>query len=260
MMMIRLLCVSLLMMVLTGCSMAPVDSHIEGYLTTPQGGLLKNPEGQCWRTAAWRPWLAIAECDPELVRERRESGLPVAELEEEVIEQQAEPDRTAWRPPEEDVPVAPSQRVLDALPTSGLLPTLSLTEDRPLALSGDASFHFGHYRLTPRGRESLEYLASAIRRQQARELTVEITGHTDRIGQRNANQVLSQQRADTVRDALIEMGIAAEVITAVGKGMSEPLTTLDDCPADLVHCELIACLAEDRRVEVKVSGIREVRR
>ncbi|PKM22860.1 MAG: hypothetical protein CVV10_02205 [Gammaproteobacteria bacterium HGW-Gammaproteobacteria-14] len=260
-MMIRLLCMSLFMVILAGCSMAPVDSHIEGYLTTPQGGLLKNPEGQCWRTAGWRPWLAIAECDPELVRERRESGLPVAELEEDVIEQQAEPDRTVWPSEEaEELPAPPSQRVLDALPTPGLLPTLTLTEDRPLALSGDASFHFGHHRLTPRGRESLAYLASAIRRQQARELTVEITGHTDRIGSREANMVLSRQRADTVREALIEMGIEADAITAVGKGMSEPLTTLEDCPADLVHCELIACLAEDRRVEVKVSGIREVRR
>jgi OmpA-OmpF porin, OOP family len=254
---------------LTACSLTPVDSHVTGYLTTPQGGLLKNADGQCWRTAEWRPELAIAECDPELVRRRRERGLPVAEAEPEV--DAVEPDRSAWQPTQEpqaeqpavaDTPVMqqPSQRVLDALPAPALMPTLTLTEDRPLSLSGDATFHFGHHRLTPRGRESLEYLAHAIRRQQARELKLDITGHSDRIGDRQGNLALSQRRADTVRDALIELGIDGAVITAQGKGSAEPVTTLEDCPGDLVRCELINCLAPDRRVEIRVSGIREVRR
>lgn len=254
-----------LLLVVPACSLTPVDSHVRGYLTTPAGALLKNSEGQCWRTAEWRPELAIAECDPELVRQRRARGLPVFEA-TEVPEPEPEPDRTAVvaarAQTEQPAPetAVPSQRVRDALPEAALLPTLTLTENRPLSLSGDATFHFGHHRLTPRGRESLEYLVFAIRRQQVRDLRIDITGHSDRIGNRAENLVLSQRRADTVRDALIEMGIDPAVITATGKGSSEPVTTLEDCPTDLVRCELIGCLAPDRRVEVKVSGIRDVKR
>ena len=248
-----------------GCALTPVESHVPGYLTSPQGSLLKNADGQCWRTAEWRPEWAIAECDPELVRSRRQRGLPVAEpvIEEEIAREE---DRSVWRPQAaedepSDVPVeTSSQRVSALLPAPELLPTLTLTEGRPLSLSGDATFHFGHYRLTPRGRESIEYLAFAIRRQQARELRIEITGHTDRIGDRQSNIALSTKRAETVRDALIEQGMDAGIITVIGKGAAEPVTTLEDCPNDLVRCELINCLAPDRRVEVKVSGIREARR
>jgi OmpA-OmpF porin, OOP family len=258
-----------LMLTVGGCALTPVQSHAPGYLTSPQGALLKNADGQCWRTAEWRPERAIAECDPELVRSRRQRGLPVAEVViDELVAEEA--DRSVWQPAQEaeaeavpepsEVSEEPSRRVSELLPEAALLPTLTLSENRPLSLSGDATFHFGHDRLTPRGRESLEYLAFAIRRQQARELRIEISGHSDRIGNPQGNLELSRRRAESVRQALIELGIAAEVISANGKGSAEPVTTAEDCPNDLVRCELINCLAPDRRVEVKVSGIREVRR
>lgn len=50
-------------------------------------------------------------------------------------------------------------------------------------------------------------------------LTVE--GHTDSDGDPNKNLALSQQRADTVRDALIERGLSAESITAIGYGSDQ---------------------------------------
>lgn len=249
-------------LVFAGCALTAVESHVPGYLTSPQGMLLKNADGQCWRTATWRPELAISECDPELVRQRRLRGLPVVEP---VVEEQAvaETDRSVWKPEaaaEEAATTVPSERVRAALPAPELMPTLTLSEGRPLSLSGDATFHFGHDRLTPRGHESIEYLAFAIRRQQARELRVEIVGHSDRIGDRQGNIELSRRRAESVRSALIALGVSAEVITAQGRGSAEPVTSSADCPDDLVRCELINCLAPDRRVEVKVSGIREARR
>jgi hypothetical protein len=74
-----LLCVVLL----AGCmNRAPVDSgtplerrekvpEIPGYFTSPKGGPVKDAQGRCWRTADWRPALAIEECDPSLARERK---------------------------------------------------------------------------------------------------------------------------------------------------------------------------------------------
>ena len=58
-------------------------------------------------------------------------------------------------------------------------------------------------------------------------VTIHIIGHTDAIGSDEANQILSEGRANAVRSNLIERGIAPERITAEGKGEKEPVATND---------------------------------
>lgn len=55
------------------------------------------------------------------------------------------------------------------------------------------------------------------------ELSVRIEGHTDSLGSPEINQPLSQQRAEAVRQALIERGIAAERVVAQGAGSTQPI-------------------------------------
>ena len=52
-----------------------------------------------------------------------------------------------------------------------------------------------------------------------------IEGHTDSDGSDASNQKLSQERADVVRNALIERGMSAENLTAVGYGESKPVAS-----------------------------------
>ncbi len=52
---------------------------------------------------------------------------------------------------------------------------------------------------------------------------VKINGHTDRIGDRKKNLILSQQRADAIKDYLIENGIDKKRITTEGKGDTETI-------------------------------------
>ena len=52
-----------------------------------------------------------------------------------------------------------------------------------------------------------------------------IEGHTDSDGSDAFNQKLSQERADVVRNALIERGIKAANLTAVGYGESKPIAS-----------------------------------
>jgi len=52
---------------------------------------------------------------------------------------------------------------------------------------------------------------------------VRIEGHTDSVGSDAYNQRLSQRRAEAVRQYLINKGIPASKLQAVGKGESEPL-------------------------------------
>jgi OmpA-OmpF porin, OOP family len=59
---------------------------------------------------------------------------------------------------------------------------------------------------------------------------IEIAGHTDNVGDKKANKVLSQKRADAVRAYLISKGIDGARIKAVGYGdtkPAEPNTTVE---------------------------------
>lgn len=51
---------------------------------------------------------------------------------------------------------------------------------------------------------------------------IEISGHTDNVGDKKANKTLSQKRAEAVRDYLVSKGIDAARITAVGYGDTKP--------------------------------------
>jgi outer membrane protein OmpA-like peptidoglycan-associated protein len=55
------------------------------------------------------------------------------------------------------------------------------------------------------------------------ELRVEISGHTDSVGQPEDNVALSQARADAVKAWLVEQGIAEDRITTRGAGPHEPI-------------------------------------
>ncbi len=59
------------------------------------------------------------------------------------------------------------------------------------------------------------------------ELTVEIQGHTDNIGDAEYNIKLSERRAQAVKDYLVENGISAERLTIRGLGMSDPAVSND---------------------------------
>ena len=55
------------------------------------------------------------------------------------------------------------------------------------------------------------------------EIHVDIYGRADQTGAESKNVQLSQQRAERVRDALLERGVAPEMLTAAGLGNSQPI-------------------------------------
>ncbi len=76
---------------------------------------------------------------------------------------------------------------------------------------------------------------------------ITVSGHTDRLGSDAYNQKLSQRRADAVKNYLTSKGVAANRLTAIGKGEGSPVVTCNDKN----RTALIACLAPNRRVEVE---------
>ncbi len=55
------------------------------------------------------------------------------------------------------------------------------------------------------------------------DLKFEVQGHTDNTGNAASNQTLSEQRANAIVAKMVEMGIASNRLTAVGKGQSVPI-------------------------------------
>lgn len=72
---------------------------------------------------------------------------------------------------------------------------------------------------------------------------ISVTGHTDSDGTETANQLLSEQRAESVKNYLaLNFGIEKSRMTALGKGESEPVADNTTEPGKIIN----------RRVEFKV--------
>ena len=120
-------------------------------------------------------------------------------------------------------------------------------------LSSDALFGFDKSAvddILPDGRAQLDALAADILKDVEHVGNIRVLGYTDRLGSDTYNNALSAKRAYAVMHYLVKMGVPEPVIEVVGLGEAEPVKT--DC-ADQSRQALIACLAPNRRVEVRMS-------
>ncbi len=104
----------------------------------------------------------------------------------------------------------------------------------------DCNFETGKADLRPESFTVLdELVAYMVRKEDER---IEIGGHTDNVGTAKSNMVLSQNRANTVRNYLISKGIEESRVTAKGYGFSVPVA----------ENSTAAGRALNRRTEVKI--------
>jgi outer membrane protein OmpA-like peptidoglycan-associated protein len=89
----------------------------------------------------------------------------------------------------------------------------------------EVMFDFDSAALKPGAYAELQRVADVLVRYPDTSIVVE--GHTDNRGGEAYNQVLSEKRAQAVRTALVEIGVAAERIQAVGYGESRPISSDD---------------------------------
>jgi outer membrane protein OmpA-like peptidoglycan-associated protein len=114
--------------------------------------------------------------------------------------------------------------------------------DRGLVITlGDVLFATGQAELKPGARRSLDKLSNFM--QQYPQRTVRIEGFTDSVGSDVSNQRLSEHRADAVRDALTDAGVARDRIQTRGLGKSSPVADNDTATGR----------QQNRRVEVIIS-------
>jgi outer membrane protein OmpA-like peptidoglycan-associated protein len=99
--------------------------------------------------------------------------------------------------------------------------------DRGMVLTlGDVLFDTGRATLKPGAYATVDRLATVLKEGADRKVMIE--GHTDSVGSDDYNQELSQRRAAAVQTALLERGVRAEQITALGKGETFPVASNDD--------------------------------
>lgn len=102
-------------------------------------------------------------------------------------------------------------------------------------------FDFGSARLRPESDPVLKQIAGYLQGNPDQKLSIE--GHTDNIGDEKANQLLSENRAKAVVEALKELQVNPAVLTATGYGATKPIG----------DNKTITGRAQNRRVTVRVA-------
>ena len=208
----------------TGSTEAALPKNPPGYVVSSDGRPVLNGFGSCLRTGAWSLGTAAEPCD-----QIAQVSVPVPVV--------AYEQRPAPPPPVAVVQPEPPRMVI-----------------QKVSLSADVLFDFNKAELKDAGKQKLDELANQVKGAKVDEIVV--VGHADRIGSENFNEKLSEARAQSVKDYLAGRGAMTNVITAQGKGESQPVTG-DQCKK-LAGKKLIECLQPDRRVEIEVLGSREV--
>jgi outer membrane protein OmpA-like peptidoglycan-associated protein len=106
----------------------------------------------------------------------------------------------------------------------------------------DVLFDTGKYSLKAGAREKLAKVAGILLAYPG--LNIEVGGYTDNVGSDSTNQTLSENRAGSVRDYLVQEGVLTNSVSARGFGNSLPVASNDNSSGR----------QQNRRVELLVSG------
>ena len=130
---------------------------------------------------------------------------------------------------------------------TGVTVTPNANGNIDLVMPGNITFAFDNATLSTSFMPTLDKLASTMN--QYNQNTVTIAGHTDSVGTPSYNMNLSRQRADSVRNYLVNRGVAANRINVIAYGQTRPI---QDNSTDYGR-------QQNRRVEVIVNAPSSVR-
>lgn len=108
---------------------------------------------------------------------------------------------------------------------------------------GDVLFDVDRAALRPGGQRLVQQLAAVLNEFPQRNALIE--GHTDSTGSDAHNQTLSRQRAEAVRTALLQQGVAGHRISSRGYGESSPVSGNDTAAGRQLNRRVEIVLSDD---------------
>jgi outer membrane protein OmpA-like peptidoglycan-associated protein len=171
--------------------------------------------------------LSAAQADAEQSRMATQQA-QLATQQAQLAAQQADTDKAAMR-----------AKLSEQL--NSILQTRDSARGLIVSMS-DVLFDTGKFSLKAGAREKLAKVAGILLAYPG--LNIEVGGYTDNVGGDTMNQTLSENRAGSVRDYLVQEGVATNSVSAKGFGNTSPVATNDNS----------AGRQQNRRVELLVSG------
>ena len=223
-----------------GCGLASA-ADVPGYVVDSRGEPVRSASGDCIRTGNWSGQSPHAACDAMPDRIVLLPG-PDGKLGAVLVRSAAGEVRldTAYAAAEVTQAGAIAKGQEDAASVGKRFgAVLAAQPARPVSftvyfVTGSAT------ELAPESRAVMDALKAELVRRPAPEITV--IGHTDRVGNEDANDALSASRAQTVSDMLVASGTKTFSLDVTGRGEREPLVATADGVAE----------PRNRRVEISV--------
>ena len=211
----------------------------DGYWYNSAGEIWRDSTGNCWETRSLTKENSLPECT---------GGVVDNDLDKDGVDNSA--DNCPKTPAGASVDAKGCQLDSDG---DGVLDDADKCPDSPADKPVDAdgctidsvvlkNVHFENNssELTPSSNEELDKAVAAMNKYS--QLRIEIQAHTDSVGEAGYNQSLSEKRANSVRDYMMDKGIAGNRMEAKGYGESKPIA--DNGTRD--------GRATNRRVELKI--------
>lgn len=183
----------------------------DAHVGDSSGHIVTDSSGDCVRTGSWSKDQDLTDC-----------GAPAPKAE-------PAPEPAAVSAP------APSPAPMPKVVTK----TVSLKAGALFDVNSDA--------LKPTGQDELNRLASQLKSMSEIQ-NIQITGHTDSSGAEAYNQQLSERRAMSVKNYLVDQGIPASTMSTMGMGESSPVASNASRDGR----------AQNRRVELTIQGAEAV--
>jgi OOP family OmpA-OmpF porin len=218
------------------------DSTNSPYVIDSTRLVVRSGFGQCVRTGYWTAELAAAT---KVVGSSKPAG---CYCDESLMSRAVCAD-----------PVL--EKVVQAEPMAPVVVAPAPVLAEKVSIPADALFEFDKAALSSDGKVVLDNLLGKLK-----DLNLEAVvavGHTDRIGSLTYNLDLSQRRASTVKQYLVQTGgIEASRVFTEGRGETSPVTG-ESCKQmgkeSASNRKLVTCLAPDRRVDIEAVGVRKSR-